>query len=227
MSNVPEAPRAPPIRLGDKLVKLGLITTDQLSIALQEQKNTGKPLGESLLALGFVTEERLRNALADNLGEQAISLQGIVADPRAIALVPKALAKRHTLFPVSLNTQDNELLIASGNPNDIVASDQINALFPKGPRPVWRLASSSEVLSAIEQFYGHELSIDGILQELESGTIDMASPCLPVPPFAAHQTSTSSPKRNFCAFDIVSMGFCARCARCICATGLPWWSASR
>jgi type IV pilus assembly protein PilB len=37
------------------------------------------------------------------------------------------------------------------------------------------LASSSEVLSAIEQFYGHELSIDGILQELESGTIDMAS----------------------------------------------------
>ena len=142
MSNVPEAPRAPPIRLGDKLVKLGLITTDQLSIALQEQKNTGKPLGESLLALGFVTEERLRNALADNLGEQAISLQGIVADPRAIALIPKALAKRHTLFPVSLNTQDNELLIASGNPNDIVASDQINALFPKGPRPVWRLASS-------------------------------------------------------------------------------------
>ena len=175
MSNVPEAPRAPPIRLGDKLVKLGLITSDQLSIALQEQRNTGKPLGESLLALGFVTEERLRNALADNLGEQAISLLGIVADPRAIALVPKALAKRHTLFPVSLNTQDNELLIASGNPNDIVASDQINALFPKGPRPVWRLASSSEVLSAIEQFYGHELSIDGILQELESGTIDMAS----------------------------------------------------
>jgi hypothetical protein len=88
--NAPAAPAPPngkpPVRLGDLLLNKGLLTQDQLSIALQEQKNTGKPLGESLLALGFVTEERLRNALADNLGEQAISLQGIVADPRAIAL---------------------------------------------------------------------------------------------------------------------------------------------
>jgi general secretion pathway protein E/type IV pilus assembly protein PilB len=43
----------PPVRLGDKLVELGLITQDQLRIALQEQKSTGKQLGEALLVLGF------------------------------------------------------------------------------------------------------------------------------------------------------------------------------
>jgi hypothetical protein len=69
----------------------------------------------------------------------------------------------------------NELIIASANPNDIVAADQINALLAGGPAPQWRLASSAEILSAIEQFYGHELSIDGILHELETGTIDVAS----------------------------------------------------
>ncbi len=166
---------AKPVRLGDKLVELRLISKDQLSIALQEQKTTGKLLGDALLALGFVTEDAMRNALADNLGEEAISLLGIVADPRALALIPKALAKRYSLFPVSLDAGNNEILIASGNPNDIVASDQINAQLAGGPRARWRLASNTEVMAAIEQFYGHELSIDGILLELESGTIDMAS----------------------------------------------------
>ena len=179
MSNSPNTmanqPSKPLVRIGDKLVELGLITQDQLRIALQEQKSTGKQLGEALLVLGFVTEDDMRNALADKLGEQAISLKGIVADPSALALIPKTLAKRHALFPVSLNLLDNELIIASADPNNIVAGDQINALLAGGPQPRWRLASSAEVLSAIEQFYGHELSIDGILQELETGTIDMAS----------------------------------------------------
>ena len=175
VSEAPSPVGKPPVRLGDKLVGLGLITDDQLRIALQEQKSTGKQLGEALLVLGFVTEDAMRAALADKLGEQAISLKGIVADAKALALIPKALAKRHSLFPVSLDARDNELIIASANPNDIVAADQVNALLAGGPRPRWRLASSAEVLSAIEQFYGHELSIDGILQELETGTIDMAS----------------------------------------------------
>ena len=166
---------APPVRLGDRLIQLGLITEDQLRIALVEQKTTGKPLGEALLVLGFTTEEAMRSALADKLGEQAISLKGIVANPAALALIPKTLAKRHSLFPVSLDARTNELVIACANPNDIVAVDQITALLAGGPRLQWRLASSTEILHAIEQFYGHELSIDGILQELETGTIDLAS----------------------------------------------------
>ena len=175
MNPVPLPYSVPQERLGDKLVGLGLITQDQLRIALQEQKSTGKPLGEALLALGFVTEDAMRSALADKLGEQAISLKGIVADPNALALISKTMAKRHSLFPVSLDLRDNELIIASSHPNDIVAADQINALLVGGPRPRWRLASNVEVLGAIEQFYGHELSIDGILHELETGTIEMAS----------------------------------------------------
>ena len=164
---------APPVRLGDRLIQLGLITQDQLRIALLEQKSSGKPLGEALLVMGFTTEDAMRGALADNLGEKAISLKGIVVNPAALTLIPKPLAKRHTLFPTSLDTQTNELVIASANPNDIVAVDQITALLAGGPRILWRLASSAEILTAIEQFYGHELSIDGILHELETGTVDV------------------------------------------------------
>ncbi len=164
----------PPVRLGDLLIERGVISQDQLRIALHEQKTSGKPLGEALVALGFVTEVEMRSALAHNLGEEAVSLKGVVADAKALGLIPKQIAKRHTLFPVSLDVVRNELLIACADPNDIVAADQINSLLAGGPRPIWRLASSNEILPAIELFYGHELSIDGILHELETGAIDMS-----------------------------------------------------
>lgn len=157
------------------LLEQGLITEDQLRIALLEQKTLGKPLGEALLTLGFITEEALRGALAVNLGEVAISLKGIVADPRALGFISKSFAKRHTLFPVSFDAANNELLIASADPTDIVVGDQINALLAARVKPVWRLASSAEIHPAIEQFYGHELSIDGILHELETGNVDTAT----------------------------------------------------
>jgi type II secretory ATPase GspE/PulE/Tfp pilus assembly ATPase PilB-like protein len=162
-----------PPRLGDLLIELGLITQDQLRIALMEQKRSQQPLGECLLALGFATEEAVRGALADNLGEKAISLQGVVADPKALALIPKAVAKRYMVFPVSLDPEKRLLVLASANPNDILAVDQISALLAGGPAIAWRLASQAEILSAIEQLYGYELSIDGVLQELESGKADL------------------------------------------------------
>jgi general secretion pathway protein E/type IV pilus assembly protein PilB len=175
MSDLQTSSERPPVRLGDLLLEQQLITQDQLRIALLEQKSMGKPLGEALLTLGFITEVALRSALALNLGEVAISLKGIVADPRALRLIPKPLAKRHTLFPVSFDADRNELLIASSDPGDIVAGDQVNALLGGKVKAIWRLASSAEIHPAIEQFYGHELSIDGILHELETGKIDAAS----------------------------------------------------
>ncbi len=173
MTHSQTVPEPKPLRLGEQLLALGLVTQDQLRIALQEQASTGTALGHTLLALGFIPQETLRSALAERLGEQSISLKGVVADARALALIPKALAKRHVLFPVSL--EGDELLLASADPNDIVAADQINAVLVHGPRPRWALASSAEILSAIELCYGHELSIDAILHELESGTPDLAS----------------------------------------------------
>jgi len=164
---------APQLRLGDQLVALGVLSQDQLRIALLEQSSTGKPLGEVLLLLGFATAEVMRDALAQKLGERAISLKGIVADPAALALIPKAVAKRNGLFPVSLVAKDNELIIAIANPNDIVASDQVTAMLGDGLRPSWRLANSGEIQAAIEQYYGHELSIDGILHELETGQAEL------------------------------------------------------
>ena len=162
-------------RLGDELLHQGLITSDQLKIALFEQNRIKKPLGEVLVTLGFLTENTLREALSENLGFESISLSDIFVDREALLLVPKEVARRHTQFPVSLDRETRRLTLAISDTNNIIAMDQTRALLGERAEPIWRLASSGEILRAIEQYYGHELSIDGILNEIETGEIDFTS----------------------------------------------------
>ena len=179
MSDAPAAAAAPaakpPVRLGDRLLQMGLVSGDQLQIGLLEQKKTGKQLGDALIALGFVTEEAMREALGHTLGQQTIQLQSVLADPQALARIPKAMALRFQAFPVSYHAETNQLVLASPKPNDIIAGDQIRAHVGLGMSISWRLAGAADVLAAIDQFYGYELSIDGIIHEIETGQIDIAS----------------------------------------------------
>ena len=56
------------IRLGDLLVEKGLVTDEQLQIALSEQKKLGRKLGSTLIELGMVSESSLLNLLSNQLG---------------------------------------------------------------------------------------------------------------------------------------------------------------
>ena len=167
-------------RIGEVLLARGQINTDQLRIALQKQKNDDKPLGEELLALHFINEDEMREAVSEAAGYQPFNLSGLVANAAALALIPKAIAIKHTLFPVSFDPQASTLVLVSANPDDILARDAITSiLFQAGQTEErritaeWRIASSAEVLATIDKFYNHDLSIEGILFELEGGELDM------------------------------------------------------
>ncbi len=175
---------APPAAAGDKprrkplgqvLVERGLVSEDQLRIALMEQKARGDPLGKVLVSLGFLTETMLRDALAENLGHQQIDLTRLVPSEQALALVPREFAKRHRVYPVSVDDEERTLLLASPNPNDVVVVDQIHALLHGRYRVDVQMAAEGEVSAAIDAHYGHELSIDGILNEIETGEVDAGS----------------------------------------------------
>jgi type IV pilus assembly protein PilB len=159
--------------LGERLVDAGLISADQLKIALIEQKRQGKLLGEVLVSLGFVTEQTFKEALSERLGADSVQLQGLVADRAALALIPKDLARRYQLFPVSLDQQQAVLQVATADPNDVVAIDQLNRQLAGRATAVLQLASAGEITRAIELYYGYELSIDGILHEIETGSVDV------------------------------------------------------
>ena len=165
----------PKLPLGTLLIQKGVITEDQLRIALTEQKRSGIPLGKLLTQLGFVTEAIVREALSENLNQQSTDLNNIVVDAAAIKLISKEVAKRYRVFPMVYDKQQRTLMLAMADTSNIVALDQISAMLGKdiGVKPM--LAGDSEITRAIDQYYGFELSIDGILQEIETGEINLQS----------------------------------------------------
>jgi type II secretory ATPase GspE/PulE/Tfp pilus assembly ATPase PilB-like protein len=161
------------------LIERGHINEDQLRIALEHQKSSERRLGEELLELQFISAADLRDAIFQSAGYPYVDLSSIVANAEALAILPKQIASQYTLFPLSFDLSGN-LLIVAANPDDILARDAIATyLFQAGQKlgrrilPEWRMAHGAEIHAAINKFYDHELSIEGILAELEGGEFDL------------------------------------------------------
>src|SRR5712675_2999927 len=169
--NSPANPQAKR-HLGQILIDQGILTEDQLRIALHEQTKQHVPVGRLLVQLGFVSEATLRDALSEKLGLQAVDLGRIIVDPAALKMVPKDMARRYRIFPVALDRQQKRFIIALADTNNIVAVDQVRAHLKGGFEIELRIAGDSDIERAIEHYYGHEFSIDGILKEIETGEVD-------------------------------------------------------
>lgn len=165
----------PKLPLGKLLVLKGVISDDQLRIALLEQKHSSLPLGKLLTNLGFATEATVREALSENLNQQSADLSHMVVDPSSLKLISKDIAKRYRVFPMDFDKQSLVLKLAMSDTNNIVALDQIRAMLGKEVVVTPILAGDSEIMRAIDQYFGFELSIDGILHEIETGEIDYQS----------------------------------------------------
>ncbi|MDO9421457.1 MAG: ATPase, T2SS/T4P/T4SS family [Herminiimonas sp.] len=165
----------PKLPLGTLLISKGVISEDQLRIALIEQRRSGDPLGKMLINLGFVTEATVREALSENLNQQSTDLSHISVDATAIKLIPKDVAKRYKVFPMVFDKTDRTLMLAMADTSNIIALDQINAMLGKDITLTPMLAGDSEINRAIDQYYGFELSIDGILSEIETGQVNYQS----------------------------------------------------
>ncbi len=161
--------------LGEVLIQKGMISEDQLRIALTEQKKTPVPLGKLLVQLGFLTEATVRDILSESLGQVSIDLSNTIVDAAALALIPKDTARRYHVLPVAVDRETRKLMLAVSDPTNVVALDQIRALLRDEYRLEPLLARESDITAGIEQYYGFELSIDGILHEIETGEIDYQS----------------------------------------------------
>ncbi|HNB66968.1 MAG TPA: ATPase, T2SS/T4P/T4SS family [Accumulibacter sp.] len=158
--------------LGQILINKGILSEDQLRISLLEQMKSNQPIGKLLVSLGFVSEATLRDALSESLGKQSIDLSNAIVDPSGLKLIPRELAKRHHLLPLDYDQESRRLTIAIADINDIVALDKLRGLAGDDIEIDTLLAGETEIDRAIDQSYGHELSIDGILHEIETGEID-------------------------------------------------------
>jgi type II secretory ATPase GspE/PulE/Tfp pilus assembly ATPase PilB-like protein len=163
------------LRLGELLVQQGLITTDQLSIVLAEQRHNNIPIGRLLVRLGFVTESAIRDIMARTIGQEAIDLAQVVADPEALKLVSQDFARRNRVLPIAFDPADQVLTVATTEIFNVVAMDQLRAMLGPQIEIKTQLASEAQLEDYTDHFYGYELSVDGILKEIETGEIDYES----------------------------------------------------
>src|SRR5215475_8705644 len=163
------------LRLGELLIQQGLITADQLRIALTEQKNHQMPIGRLLVRLGFVTEAVIRDIMARTIGQESIDLHQVVVDADSLKLIPQDFARRHRVLPIAFDGNERSLTVAITEVFNVVALDQLRAALGQNVKIRTVLASEAQLEDSIDQFYGHELSVDGILKEIETGEIDYQS----------------------------------------------------
>ncbi|MEK7990603.1 MAG: ATPase, T2SS/T4P/T4SS family [Thiotrichaceae bacterium] len=162
-------------RIGEMLLDAHIISEDQLNIALTEQKKTHEQLGRILVKLGFISEAVLRDVLSQSLGQGTVDLSKLVVDSDAMQLVPKTMARRHNLLPISFNKETNTLIVAMADIFNVLAIDQLVASLGGSISVEPVLASEAEIVDAIDNLYGFNLSLDGILHEIETGEVDYQS----------------------------------------------------
>ncbi len=163
------------VRLGELLIQQGIITTDQLAISLAEQRHNNIPLGRLLVRLGFVTETAIRDIMARTIGQESIDLSQVVADPEALRLVSQEFARRNRILPIAFHPRESVLTVATTDIFNVVAMDQLRAMLGAEIDIRTQLAAEQQLEDYIDQFYGYELSVDGILKEIETGEIDYES----------------------------------------------------
>ena len=163
------------LRLGELMVQQGLISHDQLRIALIEQEQNDLPLGRQLVRLGFVTEAMVRDIVAHTIGHESVDLSTVVADLDALQMVPQDFSRRYHLLPVAYEDASKTMVVAMADMFNVVALDQLRAMLGGQIQLKPVLAAEAQLEEFIDQFYGYELSVDGILREIETGEIDYQS----------------------------------------------------
>lgn len=155
------------MRIGEQLIALGLISPDQLQVALQEQKNSKKLLGAILVEMGFITESALGELLAESTGTQKFDPKSSMLDTTLTKLVPKEVAVRHKVIPVA--QEGSSVQLAMADVYNVLAIDQVRRHFPRNTKIIPVFCTETEISELIDQYYEYEMSIDGILREIETG----------------------------------------------------------
>ncbi|HSN07253.1 MAG TPA: GspE/PulE family protein [Candidatus Angelobacter sp.] len=125
----PEADEPPGrARLGDILLRLGLVDADELAVAVEERRATGgtRRLGRVIRDLGFVTEAGLALALAEQYGLPLVDLDLTQVDADVARSLPRGLAERSGV--VAWARRGPRLSIAVADPVDVVTLDDVRAL---------------------------------------------------------------------------------------------------
>ncbi len=160
-------------RLGDLLIKEGLITKDQLSKALSEQKSSGARLGYSLVKLGFIQETEITKMLARQYRMPAVDLARFEVDPKIVKMIPGDIALKHLVLP--LKREGRTLTVAMADPTNMTVIDDLKFVTRYDIFPV--IAGEYTLRTQLEKHYEQvDQQLDKLIEEIgeeEEGELEV------------------------------------------------------
>jgi type IV pilus assembly protein PilB len=121
-------------RIGEQLVRDGLVSREQLDRALDDARVNGTRIGFSLVKLGFVGEQDLALALSREHRVPAVDLERVKLDPKLLKLIPSEIALKHLVLP--LRRVARTLTVAMVNPTDLGVIDDLKFITRFDIEPV-------------------------------------------------------------------------------------------
>ena len=150
-------------QLGDILLEDGLITTDQLSVAVDQHQTLGRSLGRVLVDQGILSETQLVAALAQQIGLRFIDLSDFPVDGSALARIPGSVCRQHMAIPIGF--EDGRIVVAMADPANVFAADDIRTI--SGYEVLPAVATRADVAAAIDRYYRADSDLDDLTTALE------------------------------------------------------------
>ena len=163
-------PRPEKVRLGEILLQQGLLTEQQLKLALDEQRKSGRKLGRVFVDKGFVSEEQISTALAKQLQVPYVNLKHFPLKPEVAMRLPETQARRFRAMV--LEDADAFYRVAMADPTDLFAFDEIARVLKRDIQLA--VVTESLLLQTIDRVYRRTEQISGLAQELGQELGDVA-----------------------------------------------------
>jgi len=158
-------PRKQRRRLGEILVKWGVVTQSGIDEALEYARSESLRIGEALIALGLADEEDVTKALATQYDMEYIDLDRNVIVPTELHLIPDDIIRRHLVLPLA--KENGRLKVIITDPLDLETLDMLRFRLNCELAPC--LASKSKMRNYVEQFVRSDMSLDEHVHQLQEG----------------------------------------------------------
>ncbi|MGE0632027.1 MAG: type IV-A pilus assembly ATPase PilB [Pseudobdellovibrionaceae bacterium] len=155
-------------KLGELLLKEGLVRPEQLQKAIEEQRKSGVRLSQILVQQGLVKEGQIQKTLEKHYQVQGIDLNAFEIDPAVISLVSRDVCEKHLVIPVMKNA--NILVVAFADPGNMFVRDDLSFVTRMRIRPV--VAGESAIVAAIDKYYGSRVKMGSLIQATADATRD-------------------------------------------------------
>jgi type IV pilus assembly protein PilB len=153
------------IKVGEILVKQGLLKAEQLAQAIEESKKSGNRVSSTILNLGYLKDDQILRAMEKHYGVPGLDVTKFKIEPAVTQLIPREICEKFLLIPVQ--KAGATLVVAFSDPSNIVVREDIRFLSKAKIQPV--VATEAAITAAIDRFYSGNIKMLGIVDQSEDG----------------------------------------------------------